>query len=137
MSAWADTPPHVSPSGSVPRRSGVPLLQNRFWSVVPMLVLNLALVNVLPAPLTRLCCGLGSGSSGYPRVPRSTSLIGFTALAWTTIILFVGIGLRSTLRFVPGHRPWMYRGAAILFTTVHIGSHGSSGTRITECRVQS
>jgi hypothetical protein len=40
-------------------------------------------------------------------------------LAWTTIILFAGIGLSSTLRFVPGYRPWMYLGAAVLFTTVH------------------
>ena len=49
----------------------------------------------------------------------STSAVGFTALAWTSILLFTGIGLRSTLRFVPRYRPWMYLGAAALFTAVH------------------
>ena len=49
-------------------------------------------------------------------VPRA---VGFTALAWTSILLFTGIGLRSELRFFPRYRPWMYLGAAALFTTVH------------------
>jgi hypothetical protein len=49
----------------------------------------------------------------------STSAVGFTALAWTSILLFTGIGLRSKLRFFPGYRPWMYLCAAALFTVVH------------------
>ncbi|HEY5786153.1 MAG TPA: hypothetical protein VIT65_15390 [Microlunatus sp.] len=31
----------------------------------------------------------------------STSVVGFTALAWTSILLFSGIGLQSKLRFFP------------------------------------
>jgi hypothetical protein len=54
-----------------------------------------------------------------PTSAWSTSAVGFTALAWTSIILFAGIGLRSTLRFFPACRPWMYLGPAALFTTVH------------------
>jgi hypothetical protein len=54
-----------------------------------------------------------------PTSAWSTSAVGFTALAWTSILLFTGIGLRSTLRFVPSYRPWMYLGAAALFTVVH------------------
>ena len=54
-----------------------------------------------------------------PTSAWSTSAVGFTALAWTSIILFTGIGLRSTLRFFPGYRPWMYLTAAALFTAVH------------------
>ena len=49
----------------------------------------------------------------------STSAVGFTALAWTSILLFTGIGLRSKLRFFPSYRPWMYLCAAALFTVVH------------------
>ena len=45
--------------------------------------------------------------------------MGFTALAWTSVLLFTGIGLRSELRFFPRYRPWMYLGAATLFTVVH------------------
>jgi len=40
-----------------------------------------------------------------PMSAWSTSAVGFTAFAWTSIILFTGMGLRSTLRFLPdtGH----------------------------------
>ena len=51
-----------------------------------------------------------------PMSAWSTSAVGFTAFAWTSIILFTGIGLRSTLRFFPGYRPWMYLSAAAPFT---------------------
>jgi hypothetical protein len=54
-----------------------------------------------------------------PTSQWSTSVVGFTALAWTSIMVFTGIGLRSTLRFFPQYRPWMYLAAAALFTTVH------------------
>ena len=54
-----------------------------------------------------------------PNSAWSTSAVGFTALAWTSILLFTGIGLRSELRFFPRYRPWMSLGAAALFTTVH------------------
>jgi hypothetical protein len=54
-----------------------------------------------------------------PTSAWSSSAVGFTALAWTSIILFLGIGLRSTLRFVPEYRPWMYLGVAALFAVVH------------------
>ena len=54
-----------------------------------------------------------------PTSAWSTSAVGFTALAWTSILLFTGIGLRSKLRFFPRYRPWMYLGAAALFTAVH------------------
>jgi hypothetical protein len=54
-----------------------------------------------------------------PTSAWSTSSVGFTALAWTSILSFTGIGLRSTLRFFPRYRPWMYLAAAALFTTVH------------------
>lgn len=152
-----------------PGRTWVQMAQNRFWLIVPILALDLALVGRLPPPLAP-----GSPGPGIPgwvslsetvlrvvvmgapllmplslRAPRSrpaiaaysvglaayvaawvavvwaptsawsTSAIGFTALAWTSIILFTGIGLRSTLRFFPGYRPWMYLGAAALFTAVH------------------
>jgi hypothetical protein len=169
MSARADRLPDASPSGSVPRRSWAQLLRNRFWLVMPMLVLNVALVNVLPGPLAPGSAGpdipvwvsfletvlrvvvLGApllmplslretpsrplfavyvlGLGAYvgawaavvwaPTSAWSTSAVGFTALAWTSIILFLGIGLRSTLRFVPGYRPWMYLGVAALFAAVH------------------
>jgi hypothetical protein len=42
-----------------------------------------------------------------PESAWSTSSVGFTALAWTSIILFTGIGLGSTLRFVSWYQPWM------------------------------
>jgi hypothetical protein len=54
-----------------------------------------------------------------PASAWSTSAVGFTALAWTSILLFAGIGLRSELRFVPRYRPWMYLSAAVLFTVFH------------------
>jgi hypothetical protein len=54
-----------------------------------------------------------------PTSAWSTNPVGFTALAWTSIILFTGIGMQSTLRFFPGYRPWMY--LAALFTAVHTG----------------
>lgn len=54
-----------------------------------------------------------------PSSAWSTSAVGFTALAWTSILIFTGIGLRSKFRFFPGYRPWMYLGAAALFTVVH------------------
>jgi hypothetical protein len=147
----------------------VQLAQNRFWLLVPVLVLDLALVGKLPPPLAP-----GSPGPGIPgwlsvsetvlrgvvfgapslmplslRSPRarlvvvvytlaftayaaawvtvvwapttawSTSAVGFTALAWTSILLFTGISLRSRLRFFPGYRPWMYLCAAALFTVVH------------------
>ena len=50
---------------------------------------------------------------------RLSGAVGFTALAWTSILVFTGIGLRSTLRFFPRYRPWMYLCTATLFTTVH------------------
>jgi hypothetical protein len=54
-----------------------------------------------------------------PTTGWSPSAVGFTTLAWTSILLFTGIGLRSTLRFVPRYRPWIYLCAALLFTAVH------------------
>ena len=54
-----------------------------------------------------------------PTSAWSTSAVEFTALAWTSILLFTAIGLRSKLRFFPRYRPWMYLGAAALFTAVH------------------
>ena len=42
-----------------------------------------------------------------PTSAWSTGALGFTALAWTSILLFTGIGLQSRLRFFPGYRPWM------------------------------
>jgi len=147
----------------------VRLAQNRFWLLVPILVLDLLLVGKLPPPLAP-----GSPAPNIPgwlsasktvlrvvvfgapllmplslRAPRmrpalavysvalaayvaawvavvwapssawSTSAGGFTALAWTSILLLTGIGLRSELRFLPRYRPWMYLGAAALFTDVH------------------
>jgi hypothetical protein len=147
----------------------VQLAKNRFWLLVPILILDIALVGGLPPPLapgspgpdipgwlsvsetalrvvvfgapllmplslreprTRLALGVYSVAlTAYvaawvaiiwaPTSAWSTSAVGFTALAWTSILLFAGIGLRSTLRFVPGYRPWMYLCAAALFTAVH------------------
>jgi hypothetical protein len=82
--------------------------------------------------------GLGAYAGAWaavvwaPTSAWSTSLIGFTALAWTSIILFVGIGLRSTLRFVPGYRPWMYLCAALLLPSCTRPLWRSFGTSITE-----
>lgn len=145
------------------------MAQNRFWLIVPILALDLALVGRLPPPLApgspgpeipgwlslsetvlrvvvmgapllmplslrapgsrRALAVYSLGLAAYvaawvavvwaPTSAWSTSAVGFTALAWTSIILFTGIGLRSTLRFFPGYRPWMYLGAAALFTAVH------------------
>lgn len=145
------------------------LTQNRFWLLVPVLVLNLVLVGRLPPPLAPgspgpdipgwlslsetvlrgLVFGVpllmpfslrtpharpalavySGGLAAYvaawvavvwaPTSVWSTSAVGLTALAWTSILLFTGIGLRSTLRFFPGYRPWMYLGTAALFTAVH------------------
>src|SRR5688500_9058203 len=54
-----------------------------------------------------------------PASAWSTGAVGFTALAWTSIIVFIGIGLGSRLRFVSWYRPWMYLAAATLFAAVH------------------
>lgn len=152
-----------------PGRTWEQWAQNRFWLLVPILVLNLALVGRLPPPLapgspgpdipgwlsvsetvlrvvvfgapllmplslraprTRPALAVYSaGLAAYvaawvavvwaPTSEWSTSVVGFTALAWTSIILFTGIGLRSTVHFFPGYRSWMYLGAAALFTAVH------------------
>ena len=161
--------PGDPPSDVAAGRTWVRLAQNRFWLLIPVLVLDLALVARLPPPLAP-----GSPGPDIPgwvsvsetvqrgvvfgapllmplalRAPRtrpalaayavaltayvaawvavvwaptsawSTSAVGFTALAWTSILIFTGIGLRSTFRFFPGYRPWMYLGAAALFTVVH------------------
>jgi hypothetical protein len=162
--------PGLGPTSDVaPGRRLVRLAQNRFWLLVPVLVLDLALVGKLPPPLAPGSPGpdipgwvsvseavLRGVVFGAPllmplslRAPStrpvlavyslaltayvaawvavvwaptsawSTSAVGFTALAWTSILLFTGIGVRSTLRFFPSYRPWMYLGAAALFTVVH------------------
>ncbi|WP_344119927.1 hypothetical protein [Kocuria aegyptia] len=144
-------------------------VQNRFWLLVPVLVLNLVLVGRLPPPLTPGSAGpdipswlavsetllrvvvfgapllmplrlrapgtrtaltvYGFGFAAYvaawavviwaPTSSWSTSAVGFTALAWTPLLFLIGIGKGSTLRSVPGYRPWMYLAAAVLFTAVH------------------
>jgi hypothetical protein len=144
-------------------------MQNRFWLLVPILVLDLVLVGKLPPPLapgspgpaipgwlsvtetvlrvvvfgapllmplalraprTRLALGVYLVAlTAYvtawvaviwaPTSAWSTSAVGFTALAWTSILLFTGIGLRSELRFLPRYQTWIYVGVAVLFTTVH------------------
>jgi hypothetical protein len=165
-----DTPAQVPrPRDVVPDRSWVTLVCNRFWLIVPVLALDLALTGRLPPPLAPGSVGpdipgwvslsetvlrvvvMGSpllmpltlreprsrpglalyavGLAGYaaawiavvwaPTSAWSTSAVGFTALAWTSIIMFAGIGLRSTLWFFPGYRPWMYLSAAALFSAVH------------------
>jgi hypothetical protein len=151
------------------RRRLLRLVQNRFWLLIPVLVLDLALVGKLPPPLAPgspgpdipgwvsvseailrglvfgvpLLMPLSMRAQGTrpmlavytvaftayaaawvavvwsPTSAWSTSAVGFTALAWTSILLFTGIGLKSRLRFFPGYRPWMYLGAAALFTVVH------------------
>lgn len=89
--------------------------QNRFWLLVPVLVLNLALVGRLPPPLAPGSPGpdipgwlslsetvLRVMVFGVPlSMPFSLPIPGTRALAWTSILLFTGIGLRSTLRFFP------------------------------------
>jgi hypothetical protein len=148
----------------------VQLAQNRFWLIVPILVLNLALVPLLPPPLTPGSAGpdipdwlsvsemvlrvvvIGRCAAadapfaadtpheaGACRLPRGTRRLRrglggrrlgadqcvehqrrwVHALAWISIIVFTGIGMRSTLRFVPGYRPWMYLSVAALFSAVH------------------
>lgn len=151
-------------------RSWMQLARNRFWLIVPVLVLDVALTSRLPPPLAPgggpgpdipgwvslsetvlrvVVMGVpllmplalqtprfrpvwavyAVGLAGYvaawvavvwaPASPWSTSAVGFTALAWTSIVLFTGVGLRSTVRFFPRYRPWMYLSAAALFTVVH------------------
>lgn len=145
------------------------LARNRFWLIVPMLALDVALVDRLPPPLAPGSPGpdipgwlstaetvlrvvvmgapllmplslrdprsrpalavYGVGLVSYvaawvavvwaPASAWSTSAVGLTALAWTTIILFTGIGMRSTLRYVPRYRPWMYLVAVVAFAAVH------------------
>lgn len=142
-------------------------LRNRFWLLLPLLLLNAALTPLLPAgyqpegfsrdipaglsaaenglrllvsaapllmPLPgrtlRPVLGLyGAGVLLYaaawwaviaaPDSLWSTSLIGFTAPAWTSVIWLAGLGLGSTLRGMPRYRPWMYLSAAVLFTVLH------------------
>ena len=156
-------------------RPWVQLAQIRFWLLVPILVLDLALVGKLPPPLAPGSPGqdipgwvsvsetvLRGVVFGAPllmplslRAPRtrpvlaayavaltayvaawvavvwapssawSASAVGFTALAWTSILIFTGIGLRSTLRFFPGYRPWMYLGAAALFMGPYLATSGT------------
>jgi hypothetical protein len=150
-------------------RPWLELAQNRFWLIVPMLALDLALTGKLPPPLAPGSAGpdipswlslsetmlrvvvLGApllmplsprapgsrralavyavGLAAYvaawvavvwaPASAWSTGAVGFTALAWTSIILFTGIGLGSRLRFIAWYRPWMYLAAATLFAVVH------------------
>ena len=169
VGASATRPPSDLPRENVAAgRTWVQLAQNRFWLLVPILVLDLALVGRLPPPLAPgspgpdvagwlavsesvlrgLVFGLPllmpltlraparpslvvylGGLTAYvaawvavvwaPTSAWSTSAVGFTALAWTSIFLFMGISLRSTLRFCPGYRPWMYLATAALFTVVH------------------
>lgn len=145
------------------------VVRNRFWLLVPVLALDLALVGSLPAPLAPgspgpavpgwlsfsevvlrvvvvgapllmplslrtpgairalgvYSVGLAAYAAawaavvGAPTSAWSTGLVGFTAPAWTSILFFVGIGLGSTLRFVPGYRPWMYLCASTIFAVVH------------------
>lgn len=145
------------------------LSRNRFWLIVPILALDLALTGKLPPPLAPgspgpdipgwlslietvmrvvvmltpllmplslraprsrpalavYALGLASYVAAWvavvwaPASAWSTSAVGFTALAWTSIILFTGIGLRSTVNFFPRYRPWMYLSAAALFAVVH------------------
>lgn len=145
------------------------MVDNRFWLLVPVLLLDLALVGRLSPPLSpdspaadvpgwltvsetvlrgvvfgapllmplaarapgawRWLVVYAGGFTAYtaawvavvwaPTSAWSTSAIGLSALAWTSILLFAGIGLRSTLRVWPGYRPWMYLGVAALFTVVH------------------
>ncbi|MCC9197605.1 hypothetical protein QNO08_07660 [Arthrobacter sp. zg-Y820] len=93
-----------------------------------------ALLCAAPAfmPLTPRRGGLwlyGTGLAAYagawlavmaaPESPWSTGLIGFTAPAWTSLLWLAGIGWGSSLRFVPGYRPWMYLAAGAVFTAVH------------------
>ncbi|GAB2629055.1 hypothetical protein GCM10009696_36860 [Kocuria himachalensis] len=170
----SDAPDEAPLQVTAARRGWVPLARNRFWLIVPILVLDLALTGRLPRPLAPGSPGpdipgwvswsetglrvvvLGApllmplslhdprsrpvlavyilGLTSYagawaavvwaPTSAWSTSAVGFTALAWTSIIVFLGIGLRSTLHFVPRYRPWMYLGTAICFTGVHTLSLG-------------
>lgn len=163
------TPAPGPPGALAPDRRWVQLTRNRFWLLIPILVLDLALVPMLPPPLTPgspgpdipgwvslsetvlrvvvfgaplmmplslraphsrpalavYSVGLASYVAAWvavvwaPTSTWSTSAVGFTALAWTSILVFAGIGLRSTFWFFPGYRPWMYLGAAVLFSAVH------------------
>lgn len=82
-----------------------------------------------PAPCRRAlliyACGLSAYAGAWlavvaaPDSSWSTSLIGFTAPAWTSLFWLAGIGWGSKLHFVPRYRPWMYGVAAVAFTTVH------------------
>jgi hypothetical protein len=156
---------HVAP----PSSRWLDLAGNRFWLLVPILVLNLALTNLLPPPLSPGSAGPGTagwlsvsesalrivvfgtpllmplsrreplsrfavvvyavGLGVYvaswvavvwaPASPWSTSVVGLTALAWTSITFLTGIGIGSRLRFAPWYRPWMYMSAAAVFSVVH------------------
>ncbi|MCQ1948578.1 hypothetical protein NNX28_01380 [Arthrobacter sp. zg-Y859] len=155
--------PVVETSTSLVRRER--WLANRFWLVLPLLLLNAAVTPLLPAgygtfsqeipaalaaaesllrmlvaavpllmPLTlrgqRPVWGLyATGVLVYaaawaaviaaPDSRWSTSLAGFTAPAWSSILWLAGVGAHSSLRFVPWYRPWMYLAAAGLFAGVH------------------
>ena len=50
---------------------------------------------------------------------RKTGPGGFTALAWTSILIFTGIDLPSRFRFFPRFRTSTYLGAGALPTVVH------------------
>ncbi len=150
-------------------RSWVQLIQNRFWLLVPVLVLDLALTGRLPPPLAPgsaapqlpawlgvaewglriVVLGLpllmplslrtpgarpglvvyGVGLAAYvaawvsvvwaPTSAWSTSAVGLSAPAWTSILFLVGVGWGSSVRSLPGYRPWMYLVAAAAFTVAH------------------
>jgi len=54
-----------------------------------------------------------------PASTWSTSVVGFTAPAWTSILFLAGIGWGSSVRCLRGYRPWMYLAVAALFTVAH------------------
>jgi hypothetical protein len=152
-----------------PAPGWVAYARNRFWLLVPVLLLDLALAGRLPpalefdrfwsdipawivvaenvlrvlvvavpllmplAPAAGLVSAAvwtyGVGLAAYtaawlmvvlaPSSAWSTSVVGFTAPAWTSLGWLVGIGLGSRLRLVRGYRPWMYLAVAASFTAVH------------------
>ena len=56
----------------------------------------------------------------FPQSMWSTSLIGSTATAWTSLLWLIGIGLiGDSLYITIPYRPWVYISLSVIFAAIH------------------